>query len=63
MLNLLREIETKNFVVRDTLDEHRIAIGNLKEYGEGMYIEEKQIDALIHILEDFKRLNKKTIFC
>ena len=53
----MNEVQNDNFVVRDNL-LGRIAIGNLKAYGEGMYIKEEQIDDLIAALQEYQKGRK-----
>lgn len=51
------DFQNTNFVVRYRVGIDRVAVGNLKAYTEGMYIQEDQIDDLIAALQEYKKLN------
>lgn len=56
----LKVVENDNFVIKQSISFDGIAIGNLKAYGEGMYISEEQLDVLIETLQEFKKVSRDT---
>lgn len=50
----MKVVENENFVVKETWDD-TVAIGNLKTFGEGMYIDVEQVEDLIDALKQYAK--------